>query len=556
MLATAALAAAVLLALPRAAHAGGASKATGNARKQGCTPQGAPAVTISPLSGATAAPADAQISFRGAPASDLREVSVVGSRSGPHTGSLRGYRSAKGASYVLSSPFDPGEQVEVQATVRAGRACRKIASSFTVAREAHPVYETPFEYPGTPGEMQHYESNNVKPPAVSVTQAASASSAPGDIFATPYLGPGEPGPMIFESSGRLVWFDILPTGYVGERFGVQSYRGQGDLVWWQGELTSLGFGRGEDVIMSPSYKALAHVKAGNGLSADLHDNELTKQGAAFVTAYQPVWISAEAAGGHGGPQAGPLAPGRRAAAKSRVVLDCVVQEIDVATGLVMWEWNSLGHVPLSESTVRAPAKRTLPYDYFHLAAVERLPGGNLKVAARGTQATYELAADSGRVRSRVETAAASFAAFEGDEQQLPGGGKLVYDGQSNAFAEYGPEGAPLYQVSFPAGDRLGRVQRELWYGQPEGRPGVATKLSGRNTEVFVSWNGSTQVASWELLAGESPATLQPVTTIPASGFQGQFSLPHVAFVKVLALGAGGQLIAESNIKETVHEGEE
>jgi hypothetical protein len=29
-----------------------------------------------------------------------------------------------------------------------------------------------------------------------------------------------------------------------------------------------------------------------------------------------------------------------------VLTDSVVQQIDIKTGLVMWEWHALGHIPL------------------------------------------------------------------------------------------------------------------------------------------------------------------------------------------------------------------
>lgn len=519
-----------------------------------CRARGVPAVAISPLPGATAAPPDSQISFRGVPVGDLREISVVGSRSGTHEGALRAYESAKGGSFVPSTPFDEGEQVEVRAMVKANGGCRKVASSFTVAREAHPVYEEAFEYPGTPGEQQQYESNNVKPPVLTIQQPASAAAAPGDIFATPYLGPGEHGPMIFESSGRLVWFDVLPTGLDADDFDVQTYEGEPDLVWWQGEVTSLGFGFGEDVIVNSAYKVVAHVKAGNGLRADMHEIELTANGSAFITSYEPVEIGGVAAGG----EAIAAAANGRSPAKSqsRVVLDSIVQEIDVKTGLVMWEWDSIGHVPLSASKSSPPGSRGKPYDYFHVDAVQRVSDGDLRIAARGTGRIYEVGATGGRVIGSEPSPSGSFALGEGDEQALGDGNRIVYSGEGASFAELDAEGQPLYQVAFPAGERLGRVYRQPWDGEPEGRPGVATKLSGTKTDVYVAWNGNTQVSAWELLAGEAPSKLQPVATVANTGFQTKFSTPEVAYVKVRALGAGGEVLAESNVKESVHEGDE
>ena len=62
------------------------------------------------------------------------------------------------------------------------------------------------------------------------------------------------------------------------------------------------------------------------------------------------------------------------------MLDSVVQEIDIPTGLVLFQWDSLDHVPLSASyEPRAEARN--PYDYFHVNSVEHDVDGNLIISA-------------------------------------------------------------------------------------------------------------------------------------------------------------------------------
>jgi len=68
----------------------------------GALAAGAQAVTLSPLNGTPDASPDTQISFLGAPAGQIADVSVEGSRSGSHGGKLRSYASASGASFVPS----------------------------------------------------------------------------------------------------------------------------------------------------------------------------------------------------------------------------------------------------------------------------------------------------------------------------------------------------------------------------------------------------------------------------------------------------------------------
>ena len=51
-----------------------------------------------------------------------------------------------------------------------------------------------------------------------------ASRGLGDIFAAPYSGPGNDGPMIFEPDGQLVWMDPLPENVEATNLQVQELR--------------------------------------------------------------------------------------------------------------------------------------------------------------------------------------------------------------------------------------------------------------------------------------------------------------------------------------------
>ena len=110
-------------------------------------------------------------------------------------------------------------------------------------------------------------------------------------------GPGQAGPMILDSSGGLVWFKALPAHTSAANFQVQEYEGKPVLTWWQGDISVHGFGLGEDVIADASYTDIAHVKAGNGYQADLHDFQLTPQGTALITAYDPILCNLSSVGG-------------------------------------------------------------------------------------------------------------------------------------------------------------------------------------------------------------------------------------------------------------------
>ena len=77
-------------------------------------------VDVSPAPETDTANPNTQISFLGVPAARIHAVSVVGERSGAHSGRLDGYSQGDGASFVPDSPFDPGERVSVHAVIDAG----------------------------------------------------------------------------------------------------------------------------------------------------------------------------------------------------------------------------------------------------------------------------------------------------------------------------------------------------------------------------------------------------------------------------------------------------
>jgi Arylsulfotransferase (ASST) len=378
----------------------------------------APTVTISPLNGTLTALPRTQISFLGAAAKSLSSISVVGSSSGRHSGHLHSYASATGASFIPHQPFAAGEQVTVHAKLKTSGSTRSLSTSFTVAQAA---VISQNEFPpvlGTPADLQNFQSRpDLHPPTVNVSQATSGI-APGYVFASPAFGPGQYGPMIFDNAGKLTWFKALPSGDDATDFRTQTYKGKQVLTWWQGRTLQFGFGLGENVVMDNRYKTVATVKAGNGLRADEHEFTLNPDGSALVLAYSPVITSLTSAGG---PASG-------------IVLDGIIQRIDVKTGLVMWEWHSLGHVDVSESYSKLPGLATNPYDYFHINSVTTDKHGNFLISARNTSTLYDINARTGALAWRLGGKKSSFTlgagvpfAFQHNAEWQPDGNISLFD---------------------------------------------------------------------------------------------------------------------------------
>lgn len=347
-------------------------------------------VVVSPAPGSRTASPQTEISLLGVPARDIGAVKVTGSLSGPHRGRLEAYSTGSGASFVVARPFVAGETVTVRTHLDVagapGGSWRFVVAHdiSTISAPTQPALRT-----DVPGVLHPASAPELAAPVVTVQRDDAPEG--GDFFLAPKGTTGRAGPMIVRADGRLVWFHPLASGEAFD-LNVQRYQGKDVLTWFQGEVVD-GHGQGEDVIESSSYHTVAVVHAGNGLDADLHELQLTPQGTLWLTAYQGTRWNLS---GQGGPVDGDA-------------LDGIVQEVDVATGLVMYQWDSLDHVPVSQSDFRAPHAPDVPYDYFHVNSIDVLPSGDLLVSARNTSAAYEIdPARSGKVVWTLGGSASSF----------------------------------------------------------------------------------------------------------------------------------------------------
>ena len=386
-----------------------------------------PPVTISPLAGTPDASPTTQISFLGVPAREITRISVRGNRSGGHRGTLKPYATGTGASFVLLRPFTPTETVTVSATETLDGRSRTIGTRFTIGSIFVPpasFYPSPPTKPPAvaPGAQSSFlTAPTLRAPSITVTAPALDPSL-GDIFLTPVDGGLQAGPMIVNPAGQLVWFSPQPAGAQATDLRVQRYLGQDALTYWHGRVV-LGHGSGSGVIDNTRYQQIATVSAGNGLSMDLHDFDLEPGGVALITVYEPVWWNLSAGDG-----------------SSRGVLeDCVVQEIDVRTGLVMFEWHALGHVPLSASYTRpraAPDNRTQVWDWFHINSIDLEPDQNLLISSRNTWGVYQVGHTFGEVLWKLGGKGSTFSlgpgvhfAWQHDATRLADGSIQIFDNE-------------------------------------------------------------------------------------------------------------------------------
>ena len=457
----------------------------------------------------------------------------------------------------------------------------------------------PLQQPRPEGHTWAFRSRpDLRPPTVDIARRGNGTAA-GHVFVAPKNGPGETGPgqrgpMIVDGEGLPVWFHPLSDGDEDAMdFKAQRYRGRSVVTWWQGPHTA--YGQGEYAILDGSYQEITRVRAGRGYRGDLHEFLITTGDTALITIYEPVPYDLSPVGG---PKDGMVAEG-------------VVQEIDIETGKVLFEWHSLEHVGVEESYYPPPTDPAEPFDYFHINSIEVDTDGNLLVSARKTSATYKIDRGSGGVIWRLDGKKSDFAMEEGtrtryqhdarrrpdgtltifdngeegvsersravvvrlDEaamraslvreyvqpwgrfcitqgnmQTLPNGNAFVGWGSEPGFSEFHGDGQLLFDASLPPGVESYRAFRFPWVGGPKDEPAVAAEPGPTSGEisVHVSWNGATEVASWEVLAGPSPDRLKTLGHVPRDGFETSAAArTDGPYVRVRALDRRGRTLGES-----------
>lgn len=418
----------------------------------------------------------------------------------------------------------------------------------------------------------HYHSEpQLRPPAIAVADAKSALAAASGYL---LLGPGslgriQGGPLIVNHRGQPLWFKPLPWPRWPTNFSSAVYGGVPVLAWWEGEVElPAGYGRGEGVIVDGAYNEVTRVRAVGGRVADMHEFRITPDGTAFIACY-PETVPADLTA-VGGP-------------KNGRVLQSVFQEIDIATGLLVMEWRSLDHVPVTESSRHLGD----PYDYFHINTVDLAPDGNLIISARHTSTLYKLDRRTGEVIWRMggkhsdfamtrearfawqhdgrQLDARTFTVFDngydgtvrthsesrgivldvdepgrkvrlarayyhpktilveamGSVQLLPTGNVLVGWGSAPFVTEHTREGAVIWSVRMPKGEQTYRAFRVPWSGSPGGTPAIAAGRDALTGEavLYVSWNGATGVHAWQVHSGPSPTGLRPAVIAHRHGFE-------------------------------------
>jgi len=302
--------------------------------------------------------------------------------------------------------------------------------------------------------------------------------------------------------------------------------------------------------------------------------------------------------------------------KNGAAVDGIVQAVDIGTGQMFFEWHSLDHVGLAESYWEPSKDRRGDFDYFHINSIDIDHDSTLLVSAKGTSAVYKIDPVSGEVIWRLGGKKSDFkmgegtrfayqhdarrlsdgtitifdnaawnagehsrglvleldedemtvslvreyphpygqiAESQGNMQTLPKGNVFIGWGSEPLFSEFGSNGELLFDARFPPKVESYRAFRFPWTGQPSDDPAmVAGRGSDNKVTIYASWNGATEVATWEVLAGPGPERLKPVGSVPRHGFETTITVSSAErYVGVQAKDSSGRVLGTSRATKPI-----
>ncbi len=141
---------------------------------------------------------------------------------------------------------------------------------------------------------------------------------------------------------------------------------------------------------------------------------------------------------------------------------------------------------------------------------------------------------------------AIYSGFTGSTERMNNGDVLIDWADNPEITEYNEAGTQV-KMDMTLSEWSYRAASLPWQGYPTWRPSVDSYISGGKTDVWMSWNGSTEVTRWIVLAGPSSSQLTPIKRYwYKTSFETMATLGHVyPWIAVEAVSSSGQVLSRS-----------
>lgn len=321
----------------------------------------------------------------------------------------------------------------------------------------------------------------------------------GFIFLAPYgfsSQPmyGQPGALILDNFGNPVWFRPLSSpNLMNTDFRVQTYRNKPVLTFWQGTLvtppayTNAPGGSSEPgscyYILNTHYETIKKISAHRGYTSDIHEFLITPSNTALFLSTKAVSMDLTP---YGGPADG-------------FVQDFAIQEVDIKTNKLLFFWDALDHIPLSDSFEPASdATRTGNiWDAYHLNSIGLTDNpDDIIVSSRSMWTIYKINKPSKNIVWRLGGKSSNFTIESGAEFSWQHDARFLgdnlislFDDNSNGSPSPGPSSHGLIlQLDFS--NMTASLYRSYFHD-----PNVTVASQGNvqslpNGNKFIGWGQS------------------------------------------------------------------
>ncbi|KAF2794561.1 hypothetical protein K505DRAFT_374570 [Melanomma pulvis-pyrius CBS 109.77] len=261
-------------------------------------------------------------------------------------------------------------------------------------------------------DWQFKSRPDLAPPRLNITIPAADNVEKGYLFVSPFAGyadtateqhgPRQAGPYIFRDNGDLVWSGYGIYSIWATNFQAAKWKGEDVLFSFEGDHNAgYGHGHGHTTIMDKHYETIRELRAGNHKLTDKHEFHVVSDTTAVIQVYQPVprdltpWGASE---------------------EQQWIVNAIFQELDIATGELLFEWSSLDHVtpdeavlPINPGQAGSGYNSSDAWDYFHINSVDKDTSGSYLISARDACAVHKINGTTGEIIWRLDGKNSSFA---------------------------------------------------------------------------------------------------------------------------------------------------
>ncbi|KAH8429307.1 arylsulfotransferase family protein [Aspergillus melleus] len=252
-----------------------------------------------------------------------------------------------------------------------------------------------------------------------------------------------------------------------------------------------GTGYGQHVLLDQSYEHVVTAIPGNHRIACLHEFNVIDGRTALVEIFQPTPANLTPYGGNSSQQ---------------WIGDGIVQDFDIETGDVIFEWSALDHIDPADSLVTlessGPSAGLAPatsWDYVHLNSVDKDADGNYLVSGHHTSTIYKINGTDGSIIWRLGGNNSTFNqvgnwtfGFQHDARWLPHeGGNAIerfsfFDNSAGGAVHYNKvSSAVIVQLDHTNNTATSQRKAQAPYGLSVGSAGNTQLLP--NDHLFVGW---------------------------------------------------------------------